>query len=806
MGAGHRENMSRCKDNLMCSTAGNIQPQCICSISIVNVSSVSLQKKKRTIEIGKRRRRSCYRTCTCTSSSSSSKYRYQNHQLVTAMLFMSTISLFIDQSHGWLTTPPPRPLQKRGRIIPELLVQAPPPPSSYYCRSRYINRRISTEHTNFQMMDYYHDDEKSYRNNDESIASPMSSSSSSSSSKKNKKKKGQQQQQQPKKKKSKTSSKETMVQKPYPSTSTSTSSSRAGGPTKSTLDTALCIIPPDKAWDDIQRARHIVHDPSFYSWPPAIRLFHPFVPKNSIMDNALDVAKIIELYNIEPFNVTLDHLLVLPHLEMIEEMEENRKTLPNQIFDDDDDGDGDGGSSVGGGGSQGDNDKSMKKMSKEERAVHELIKSEERKGKKKLEKRLARERDKIRRKKEEHQELAKDAANPNANANVNADSNTDTNINTNTNDENISHSTATPTETARRMSQDQKSPRQLYAEQQKSKTQFNGPCILCLEPDEESQIHLQALREILRKKLFYDYDPFSSSSIFPRKGKTLDGVNQLPKSILEKHGLLSEVQGSNKYESRRKKKKQEGCTYRPLIVLGQFSTVAKAVENARRLQQLWDPLTFEVCDLQLLSMTGSDTTSVANAKANDNSNDYDPYRIKVDDQDRPILPENREYELRKRHGSLMSSSSSSSFANDKQDLSANGEYGCDAMVMLMGEEGQLLQPAPDDNDDDTVGYDIDNSAHEKEDNGYYLAKEDEDKILDLLMTKAATSGGAGGQKYARSHHIDDESEKIEQPDYDDDISDYVKDWLSEDDEYDEGATVVIGRTQFFMGETRQYTG
>ena len=39
-----------------------------------------------------------------------------------------------------------------------------------------------------------------------------------------------------------------------------------------------------------------------------------------------------------------------------------------------------------------------------------------------------------------------------------------------------------------------------------------------------------------------------------------------------------------------------------------------------------------------------------------------------------------------------------------------------------------------------------------------------------------------------------------------DISDYVLDWLSEDDDYDEGATVVIGRTQFFMGDMRQYTG
>ena len=33
------------------------------------------------------------------------------------------------------------------------------------------------------------------------------------------------------------------------------------------------------------------------------------------------------------FNVTLDHLLILPHLEVIEEMEENRKMMPDQLAD-----------------------------------------------------------------------------------------------------------------------------------------------------------------------------------------------------------------------------------------------------------------------------------------------------------------------------------------------------------------------------------------------------------------------------------------------------------------------------------------
>ena len=82
------------------------------------------------------------------------------------------------------------------------------------------------------------------------------------------------------------------------------------------------------------------------------------------------------------------------------------------------------------------------------------------------------------------------------------------------------------------------------------------------------------------------------------------------------------------------------------------------------------------------------------------------------------------------------------------------------------------------------------------------------------MTDAATPGGADGREQmytasnaGQSYHIDDEAQNMEPEDVDDDISDYVKDWLSEeDDECNDGATVVIGRTQFFVGEMREYTG
>lgn len=32
----------------------------------------------------------------------------------------------------------------------------------------------------------------------------------------------------------------------------------------STFSTAVCIVPPDDAWDSIQRARHLARDTSFY--------------------------------------------------------------------------------------------------------------------------------------------------------------------------------------------------------------------------------------------------------------------------------------------------------------------------------------------------------------------------------------------------------------------------------------------------------------------------------------------------------------------------------------------------------------
>jgi len=536
-----------------------------------------------------------------------------------------------------------------------------------------------------------------------------------------------------------------------------------------TMETALCIIPPGEAWDDIQRARHVAHDPSFYKWPPAIRLFHPFLPKSSLTDAASSISDFIEKYDIQPFNITLDHLVILPHLEFIETIEKNRKSLPDQALDDDyeyeycDEENS----------KNADGERMMmrrKKLTIEERQVQELIEKEEQKGKQKLKKRL----EKIEKQKKE---LIRNGM------------------------EDVVSSQ--PSQSSQYSPNSKKSPRQIFQEQAQANKEFNGPCVLCLEPDEESQVQVQALREILRKKLFYDYDPFSPSiTVSEGIGKNSNSFS-LPKSILEKHGLWEDQNESDsnndnrtkKRNSTRQKKKKEGSTFRPLITLGSFSTVTKAVESARSLQQLWEPLTFTVSDLQLVSSTSYNNfgDSMPKNQILEEDND-DPYGIKVGEDGTPILHENREFALRQFHGTASSAS------RDSESLMANGEYGCDAIIMLMGEEEQLLQPSITelevDNNDDISELD--------DKSGGFLGKDEEDQIFDLLLSEAGTPGGQYTASTAgEALFIDQEQPHGEE---NEDNSELLEDWLSDDDDYEEGATVIIGRTQFFMGDMRLYEG
>jgi hypothetical protein len=374
-----------------------------------------------------------------------------------------------------------------------------------------------------------------------------------------------------------------------------------------TMDTALCIIPPDDAWDDIQRARHFAKDPSFYTWPPAIRLFHPFVNRESLPEVATAIAQVIEKYELESFEITINKLLVVPHFEDLQQHEEAIKQLPNQA------------------------EISDRIPTKEEVRVQALIRSEEKKGKKKLAKRRAKE------------QAMKSLREEEENCGGNDNNGEEGDINEDGDEEEA---------TDKEEKLKDKSPKKTLEEQRQSMARFNGPCVLCLEPSEESKIHIQAFREILRKKLFPEYDPFSPSSTV-----TNDNILQLglPRTVLRQHGLL----GSQ--SAKAKQKKREGSTFRPMITLGRFSTVTK------KLQSVWEPLKFQVSDLHLVSKLRPSALKSETEAIDDEKGIVDPYSIKVDKDGTPIFQENRELTLRKFHGSEGSDSI----------LTTKGEYGCD---------------------------------------------------------------------------------------------------------------------------------
>jgi len=91
------------------------------------------------------------------------------------------------------------------------------------------------------------------------------------------------------------------------------------------FETALAIVPPADDWDRLQRARHFARDPVFREWPPAIRLFHPF---DSTPDLAFEIAQLVEDFEIDGFEITLDSWVILPNLEAAQVEWENQDILP----------------------------------------------------------------------------------------------------------------------------------------------------------------------------------------------------------------------------------------------------------------------------------------------------------------------------------------------------------------------------------------------------------------------------------------------------------------------------------------------
>lgn len=413
---------------------------------------------------------------------------------------------------------------------------------------------------------------------------------------------------------------------------------------------AVCIIPPDDAWDMIQRARFMARDHTMYRWPPAIRLFHPFASRPYLASAASAIAEVIEKNNIEPFDIILDKLVIRPHWEIVEEImdgEDEKDVPPPQEKVDED--------------------------NRELSDVEKLILNEEIKGKERYEKRMMK------------RKLSDD------------------------NDGGIPE----PNNPKGPEKMVEKKTKQKYknGKKKKKKQDYNGPCIVCLEPNDESKVKIEQLRKLLKDELFAPYDSFSVSS-------ALSSSDDVPLSSL--------AQSDPKTSA-----------FKPSITLGTFATTDAAAKIAKRIQSYWEPLKFSVADIQLLSRDGMDQSDSSHTKE---LNSY-----------------------------------------------STAQYECDAMIMLMGEEI------------DTV-------------------ESDNDALLSLLFEAGEDGGGAASLDYKEvspeekrwreersailrsmldedDEDIDDESDEIDEFWFDDE----------EDEDY-EGATIVLGRTQFFLGEMRLYVG
>jgi hypothetical protein len=221
------------------------------------------------------------------------------------------------------------------------------------------------------------------------------------------------------------------------------------------------------------------------------------------------------------------------------------------------------------------------------------------------------------------------------------------------------------------------SPKEIVEQQQQQYDEFNGPCILCLEPNLESRLYLAELRDGIQEIL--GHAPYSSpSSVYSWNYTTLGGTQE--------------------------------TDYRPIVAVSAFPTVSSAMVVARKLKGLWEPLTFDVKDLHLLSC----------------KDDEEP--------DGYVMPQT---DLQK------------------------APWRCDAKIKLLGEE----------------------------------VDQDEDFNQEMVQ-QLMDSGTPGGMDISRDFTILDEEED----------EGTLEQWLNDDEDFDDGTTVIIGRTHFFTGDQRVYPG
>lgn len=474
------------------------------------------------------------------------------------------------------------------------------------------------------------------------------------------------------------------------------------------MKTALAIVPPDQAWDNLQRARHVARDRSYTRWPPCIRLFHPFCAPHQQQDVALRIAAVIEKYNIEPFTIHLSQWMVIPHTEAMEADWHAMQQMPDHTdaasFDNHY-----GASS------------STRNHPDEQSEIDQLIAREEIAGRKNRRTR---------------QKRAKALAEQRAAAAAGDGNNmtrTDTSSDTPGASTDEATSTSTTTSSTKRTTNtseptESQSHRKLLEKQKRMYEEFNGPCVVCLEPDEESKEKLVQLRELLRRELFAEYDKYSPSSTVSE----IHG-NSLPRAVLES---------------------DEPIDFRPVVAIGSYPTVNSAIEMARKLRGVWEPLSFQVTDLHLISCVADDDQDPDGGVVSSsslNTRNFDP-AVSVQ----------------------KTSWVSHGVGDEERSLHDDEQFGCDSVVMLMGEEVEM---------DQGLNQEMVNFVCEQGQAGGVGEEKQNQEVP--------------AQKYPDwAIQLKEKNGNVEE----------LAHWLDEDDEFDEGTVVVIGRTHFFTGEMRKYVG
>jgi hypothetical protein len=503
---------------------------------------------------------------------------------------------------------------------------------------------------------------------------------------------------------------------------------------------ALAVVPPDDAWDRLQRARYFARDVSYCVWPPCIRLFHPFVvsddPNNAheegrktrTDDVAFKIADIIEKYEIEPFEISLTEWSIIPHQEELSSNEIKQQQLFIQS-------------------------KRPKKQSltKEELETQELIEREAEIGREKLRQR------KVQRRRKEM--LMQQSWNSQPEDMIFENNKTE-----NTVKDKESEELDIESESTQRVTSGNESNQTEHSSLTTGTDAevFDGPCVLVLEPDEASLGKLQALRYLLAKELsgaeWYAklYSPTGSFNIPNDNNNRITRGKGRPKRILM-------------------------GDFRPVVPIASFPTVSSAIPVARKLRQLWNPLTFNVTDLHILSCQGN---------VNNRIQQQQQQQQNLEDHSDELLQGYFQKSTQNNWQPTASNTGTRTAEEERHFWSGGGrddlrQYGCDALISFLGEEIPM---------DEQLNRDVANFLLEKGEKGGFDASQQQQKKISKESSTNSQQHEPGLWDEGAEDGGDEDTSALEQ-------------WLfEEDDNHDDGTVVVIGRAQFFTGEMRQYVG